>query len=105
MLILAEGIYLATKLLKVLQYSTGTRSSAMGSMRRWILSDCKRRYFIFRRSIYLDVVTEREAFSLGACSKIGQSWKRVSFFKRDRELYIIPRGSSLEYQHPIPRND
>jgi hypothetical protein len=42
MLILAEAIYLATKLFKVLQYSTGTRSSAMGCLCRWILRDLKR---------------------------------------------------------------
>jgi hypothetical protein len=71
MLILVEGIYLATKLLKVLLYSACTRGSAMRRIRRWILRGRKRRYLVFRRSVYLDVVTEREAFSLGACSQIG----------------------------------
>jgi hypothetical protein len=69
----------------------------MGHIRRWILRDRKRRYSVFRRSIYLDVATKRETFSLGACSQIGSELEKGQLFQGNRELCILPIGSSLEY--------
>jgi predicted transcriptional regulator len=66
----------------------------MEHIRRWILRGRKRRYFVFRRSIYLDVVTKRDTFSLGACSQIGSPLEKGQLFQgRSGTLYLTDRES------------